>query len=168
MPKIIENLPERLMEAAKRQIAQSGYGALTMRSVARECGVGIGTVYNYYPSKEALVASFMLTDWHQCVQKMHIVSQETESCEPVLACMYEQLQQFAAMYEMIFRDEGAISGFAGGFGQYHTMLRSQLAQPLRKFCRDDYMAEFLAEAMLTWSMEGKEYPLIRDILLRII
>ena len=55
MPKIIENLESKLLEEAKRQIQESGYGAMTIRSVAKGCGVGVGTVYNYFPSKEALL-----------------------------------------------------------------------------------------------------------------
>ena len=45
MPKIIENLEDRLIQEARRQIAESGYGATTIRSVAKGCGVGVGTVY---------------------------------------------------------------------------------------------------------------------------
>ena len=44
MPKIIQNLENRLIEEAKKQIRESGYGALTIRSVAKACGVGVGTV----------------------------------------------------------------------------------------------------------------------------
>ena len=44
MPKIIENLPQRLTEEARRQIEQSGFSAMTIRSVAKGCGVGVGTV----------------------------------------------------------------------------------------------------------------------------
>ena len=64
MPKIIENLRVRLMEEAKRQIAESGYAFMTMRSVAKGCGVGIGTVYNYFASKNALLAAYLLEDWN--------------------------------------------------------------------------------------------------------
>ena len=46
MPKIIENVREQLLTEAKRQIAENGYSATTIRSVAGACGLGIGTVYN--------------------------------------------------------------------------------------------------------------------------
>ena len=52
MPKIIENLKDRLIAEAEKQIAESGYGAVTIRSVAKACGVGVGTVYNYFPSSK--------------------------------------------------------------------------------------------------------------------
>ena len=67
MPKIIENLESRLMEEARKQIEESGYDAVTIRSVAKGCGVGIGTVYNYFPSKDDLLAAFMLADWKVCL-----------------------------------------------------------------------------------------------------
>ena len=50
MPKIIENLKDRLIAEAEKQIEESGYGAVTIRSVAKACGVGVGTVYNYFSS----------------------------------------------------------------------------------------------------------------------
>ena len=55
MPKIIENLREKLVLEARHQVEELGYGALTIRSVAAACGVGVGTVYNYFPSKEAFI-----------------------------------------------------------------------------------------------------------------
>ncbi len=48
MPKIIENLRERLLAEAKRQVMESGYANTTVRSIAKACGVGTGTVYNYF------------------------------------------------------------------------------------------------------------------------
>ena len=41
MPKIIEDLETRLLTEAKRQIKELGYGAMTVRSVAKACGVGV-------------------------------------------------------------------------------------------------------------------------------
>ena len=46
MPKIIENLRERLLVEARLQVNQLGYGQITVRGIASACGVGVGTVYN--------------------------------------------------------------------------------------------------------------------------
>lgn len=157
MPKIIENLQTRLIEEAKRQIRQSGYGAMTIRSVASACGVGVGTVYNYFPSKDELVASFMLADWKICMEQISLAGESHSEPEPVLRCIHEQLLAYSQRYQMIFRDEAAAVNFAGGFSRYHALLRGQLAEPIRKFTLDDFSAQFIAEALLTWTMAEKEF-----------
>lgn len=157
MPKIIENLPERLAEEARRQIAESGYSTMTIRSVAKACHVGVGTVYNYYPSKEALVATFMLSDWKVCVAYIHRCAEESQSPETVLRLIHEKLLEFMEQYDPIFRDESAAVCYTGSTSKYHSILRSQLAAPIRAFCRDDFTAQFIAESMLTWTVAGKPF-----------
>jgi len=133
MPKIIENLEKKLIEEAKRQIEESGYDAMTIRSIAKACEVGVVTVYNYFPSKEALIATHLLEDWNKCVTAITAVSTYSDTPRPVVLCIYDQLTAFAQRHMAIFRDEGASATFAGSFSKYHGMLRSQLAAPLRKF-----------------------------------
>ena len=157
MPKIIENLEKRLIAEAKRQIAESGYGATTIRSVAKGCNVGVGTVYNYFPSKDALLATYMLEDWQKCVTAINAVSTYSQTPENVVRCICDQLCQYAQRHQAIFRDDAAAAAFHGSFSRYHRLLRDQLAQPLRKFCSGDFAAEFIAEALLTWTMAGKSF-----------
>lgn len=164
MPKIIKNLERKLLEEAKRQVDTLGYSATTIRSVASACGVGVGTVYNYYPSKDALLAAYLLEDWQQCVTAINAVGQYSETPLPVAACIYDQLQAYSARHRAVFRDEAAHPSFAGAFSRYHAMLREQLAQPLRKFCQSGFEAQFAAESLLCWTMAGKPFDEIYSIL----
>ena len=164
MPKIIENLKDRLIAEAEKQIEESGYGAVTIRSVAKACGVGVGTVYNYFPSKETLIATHLLVDWKMCVDTITRTAESATDPKPVLQCVYRQLVDFADRHQAIFRDEAAAASFTGSFGTYHGVLRQQLAQPLRKFCSSDFTADFLAEALLTWTMEQKSFDEIYGIM----
>ena len=164
MPKIIENLKDRLIAEAEKQLEESGYGAITIRSVAKACGVGVGTVYNYFPSKEALIATHLLADWKVCVDTITRTAESATDPKSVLQCVYQQLVCFADRHQAIFRDEAAAASFAGSFSQYHDRLRSQLASPLRKFCDSDFTAQFVAESLLTWSMAGKSFDAIYEIL----
>src|SRR5438309_958327 len=46
-----------IVEAAARLLMRSGYEGLTTNHVAEEAGVGIASVYEYYPNKHAIVAA---------------------------------------------------------------------------------------------------------------
>lgn len=157
MPKIIENLENKLIEEAKRQIQQVGYGTVTIRSIAKACGVGVGTVYNYFSSKDELLASYILSDWNTCISTIGEVNKYASDPEPVARCIYEQLCAFAQRHAGVFRDAAASVAFSGSFSHYHAMLRAQLAEPMRKFCEDDFTAQFIAEALLVWTMAGKGF-----------
>ena len=168
MPKIIKNLESKLLTEARRQIEELGYGAVTIRSVAAACGVGVGTVYNYYSSKDQLLATYMLEDWNQCVTAINAVSNYSDTPKPVVRCIYDQLLAYAQRHQSIFRDQTALTAFAGFSGNYHRLLRSQIAAPLQKFCESDFSADFTAEALLTWTMAGTDfdvlYPMIQKLL----
>lgn len=164
MPKIIKNLESKLIAEAQKQILAQGYGAVTIRSVANACGVGVGTVYNYFSSKEELLATYLLDDWNNCVTAIDAVSRYSDSPASVARCIYDQLSAYALRHQVIFRDEAAYSSFAASFGRYHTMLRGQLSAPLRKFCDSDFASDFIAESLLAWTMAGKTFDEIYGIL----
>ena len=164
MPKIIENVKQKLMDETRRQIAECGYDAVTVRSVAKACEIGIGTVYNYFPSKDALIAAYMLSDWNECISSIELVSNVVASPEPVSFCIYNQLIQFAQKHQDIIQNKSAVSSFHNSSSRYHGMLRQQLAKPLERFCENMFTAEFIAEAFLTWTFENKSFDEIWNIL----
>ncbi len=56
MPKIVDHdlYRKELLSKCFTLFAQKGYAALTMRQIAQDLGVSTGTLYHYFPSKEAL------------------------------------------------------------------------------------------------------------------
>ena len=54
MPKLLDNIKEKAIEEARREMLSDGYRAMTIRRVAKELGIATGTLYNYFPSKEYL------------------------------------------------------------------------------------------------------------------
>jgi len=167
MPKIIENLENKLIEEARKQLDSQGYAAVTIRSVAAACGVGVGTVYNYFPSKDALLAAYILQDWNNRIHAVGAIIADAQTPECVLRCIYNQLRSFTDKFQHIICDPEAREGFAPSYSRYHGLLRGQLAMPIRKFCESDFAAEFAAEAMLTWAMSGKSFEEIYEILGRV-
>jgi AcrR family transcriptional regulator len=56
-PRHPKNLPDRILDAADRLLARSGYQRMTIDDLAREVGIGKGTVYLHFRSKEEIVLS---------------------------------------------------------------------------------------------------------------
>lgn len=56
MPKIVdhEQYRKELLGKCFDLFAEKGYGAITMRQIAQSLGVSTGTLYHYFPSKQAL------------------------------------------------------------------------------------------------------------------
>lgn len=174
MPKIIENLREKLLIEAKRQVFENGYSAMTIRSVASACEIGVGTVYNYFESKDVLIASFMKDDWEMCMETIQLSSVQNSKIEPVLRCIFCELKVFIEKYNILFDDKNAKENFIGRFQMAHKMLRQQIKKPLIKYCgkqekvSPEFLAEFLAESMLSWVVSDRSYEEISSILLQLI
>ena len=54
---IREDIRDLILDAAGQLLARFGYGKMTMDDLAREVGIGKGTLYLHFPSKEEVVLS---------------------------------------------------------------------------------------------------------------
>ena len=63
MPKLSENAVERkkgrIEDAAKQLFIRQGFHATSMRNIAARAGTSLGNLYNYYPTKEAILGSII-------------------------------------------------------------------------------------------------------------
>lgn len=172
MPKIIPNVREQLLAEAKKQISEQGYGKTTIRSVANACNLGVGTVYNYFPSKDMLIASFMAEDWICCLAR--IEHPETMEPEQVLRGIYDVLVEFTSRYGTLFADRDAEKSFAASFAERHKILRDQLVEKIFPLCEHlsdgdkGFFAQHIAESLLTWTAAGvsfeKQYSVVKKII----
>ncbi len=166
MPKKIENARERLLEEAKQLLEREGYEKLTMRSVATAAGLGLGTAYNYFPSKNILIAHFMLEDWQACLSKMYACN--SFGIEHV-AFVYACLEEFVHAHEKLFSDSTAKKNYVSAASDFHKPLRAQVAAVLLSDCENDgFLSEFVAESLLRWLMEGASFETLQPILKKLI
>lgn len=172
MPKIIENVREQLLNEAKKQVVEKGYGKTTIRSVAKSCGLGTGTVYNYFPSKDMLIASFLAEDWKECL--CQIEPHTSNELGDVVKSIYDSLVSFMEKHRVLFRDSDAIKVYAVAFSVRHKQLRGQLAKYLKPVCANvpvkdgEFLAEWIAESLLTWTVAGKSFEEQYEIIKQII
>lgn len=77
MPKIYDDLRQNIIKSAKRIIIKYGYRKLNMRDVAKETGVAVGTIYNYFPTRDALISELMFEYWKEFIASVQSI-QESE------------------------------------------------------------------------------------------
>ncbi|MDM8245619.1 TetR/AcrR family transcriptional regulator [Collinsella tanakaei] len=54
---------DEIARVAYERARSDGLAALSIRSIARECGVAVGTIYNYFPDKATLVTKVIELFW---------------------------------------------------------------------------------------------------------
>lgn len=170
MPKIIENARGMLLDEARRQIQEQGYENVTIRSIAKGCSLGLGTFYNYFKSKDMLIATFLLEDWQERIKRITDKSREVRDPMVVVKYIHDELREFMTNNKDIFTSPEAIKTFNNSVSGYHKMLRNQIAEPIRLACATagyeecDFLSEFVAEATLTWTVGKKSFEELSPML----
>ena len=160
MPKIIENIRERILEEAQNQLHTNGYAKTTIRSVASACGIGVGTVYNYFPSKDIMLSAFMLDDWHECIASIEKL--DTNDFDNFFIGINQAIGEFVRKYEFLFKDPDAAAPFVSAFSDKHIRLRQQIAGYIapvfatqaKNFNDETFLSNHVAESMIVWIMSG--------------
>lgn len=82
MPKIIENIEENIFNAVIKLISQHGYNSTNMKMIAKEAGIAVGTLYNYYSDKEELTTTVIYKSW---LDTLRVLDEITKEKDDVLA-----------------------------------------------------------------------------------
>jgi AcrR family transcriptional regulator len=87
---------QRVLVAALELGADGGYDAVQMRDVASRAGVALGTVYRYFPSKDALLAAAMV-EWMEDLERR--VTERGPSGATTAARVYDVLRRAVTTME---------------------------------------------------------------------
>lgn len=124
-----------LLGASRAIAVQSGVQAITIRAVAERCGVAVGSVYHYFPSKLELVSCTVANIWSD-------IFHAAGPCGPFddfLACvrwLFQSIQAGSARYP------GFLTGHATAFsGEERSAGRAAMAE------RTDHVRQGLLQAL---------------------
>lgn len=95
MPKTLTNVKEDILAVTRQMIKESGYSELNIRNIAARCGVAVGTVYNYYSSKDEIITEILLTEWNLMLRRID-QSSKASTYSPIdrLETIYKELNNF--------------------------------------------------------------------------
>jgi len=111
---ITEYRQKQILDAALSVFSKKGYGEATIPDIAREAGVAVGTIYNYYESKRdllvSLVETFIITEPLKELLKQSRKTKVDEKTfirsiiENRLTFGFGNLDKFLFLYTEILRD----------------------------------------------------------------
>lgn len=91
-----------IINAAYAYASNEGLAALSIRAIAKQCSVSVGTIYNYFPDKAALITEVITKFWRDVAfsenTRTCLRYQEGENllvfCERLFSVMNQALEQF--------------------------------------------------------------------------
>ena len=92
---------EEILKVSCGIVAKKGIAAVNMRTVASECGIALGSLYNYFSSKSELLSATIEAVWKDIFQ----MGKTLEKCENIveyLNLLFEGVENSRSRYPKIF------------------------------------------------------------------
>lgn len=91
---------EELLKAAAEIAHKEGLSKVTIRGVAAACGVAVGSIYNYFPTKGDLVFAIIEDFWRRAIHSgMQMEAAEKEGFLPFFHSLYSRFATYLSAFE---------------------------------------------------------------------
>lgn len=102
MPKILQNPREKILKEGYALLEEKGYRSFSMRELANRCEIGLGTVYNYFENKMAIVGEIFNVTWSEIIENLKTVKDKDISFEEKIKLIYLGLEKFLVYHKEVF------------------------------------------------------------------
>jgi AcrR family transcriptional regulator len=125
-----------ILEAASRVLVRHGAYRFTTARVAEAAGVSVGSLYQYFPNKEAILFQLQADEWRQTMGQLEHILGDNKTPPP---------QRLRAAVRTFFRSECDEAAFRGALEEAAPLYREvpeakahaeEGRQLVRKFMRD--------------------------------
>ena len=170
-----------IAEAAYALAEERGLAGLGIRSVAEACGVSVGTIYNYFPTKDDLLVEVIGTFWQRAFHEDLCLIVEGERFDAFVSRVYAAMSSALAAFRSDWlpqisalsiqgRDEGKMRESAT-FDHIRAGMRGVLeadaqADPARAGVEADELVAFALESMIAGLCAGEPDCRVLSALLR--
>ena len=90
---------EQLLAAAKEIAYGQGLSQVNIRAVASKCGVAVGSIYNYFPTKADLIAAVIEDFWRQAAHMESCVPGPGELFPAYVGRLYSELRRNLSAFQ---------------------------------------------------------------------
>ena len=142
-------MKDNILDATERLLVRYGYAKMTMEDLAREAGIGKGTIYLHFPSKEEVVLSRIDRVIERLLAELRTIAASQETHPERLRMML--------VTRVLFRFDRA-RGYAESMDEMLTAIRAGLlARREKHFAAEaDVFAELLEEGKRAGAFSFKD------------
>lgn len=164
MPKIIPDLEKRILDAARARLRAGEEIGFSMRSIAAECGISPGSIYNYHKDKVSLIAAVMLDDWNKTIEKMNLCARTAARFHKGMDELRVILRTFICRYRRVWHTFDNGTGTEETQNSRHSELMNGIVKPvavlLNRFGspQDEGIARLLSETLLAAALHNDISP----------
>ena len=94
MRKINEETRQLILKSAREILATEGVENLNIRKLAINCNIGLGTLYNYYKSKQELIREIVQNQYNDIFERLKIQLSNEDDTYKKLKMVFESLRNF--------------------------------------------------------------------------
>ncbi len=151
---------------------------MSLRGVARQCNIAVGTIYNYYPSKLALIVAIMLDDWTEQTEKILKACANAKNAEDGIKSIFFNLREFVLLYQVVWNMSMHIKEVREEMlndRSRRQILIEQLVAVIRTLLErfeisyDSFLLHFIATSLLTYIVEPDfDYEQLNEVFKKIL
>jgi len=165
------NKDELIRQAAIRVFAREGFHQARMETIAHEAGVAVGTIYNYFDSKEKVLLSIFKAEFEE---RVHFYKELRESglsipeqIQRILQAHFSLLSERKELAQLLLRERFNLSkGFKSKvldlyremLQQIEVVIREGVEQGRVRSCNPRIIAPALLGVVQSISACGMLYP----------
>lgn len=102
LSRIIENPRELILNEAKKMLYNEGYSRVSIRRIAKECGIAVGTIYNYFPTKKDMIIEMMTSYWEEFFYDIESIISSNEDFYIKLNKIFDILSAFIKRFKEVW------------------------------------------------------------------
>ncbi len=104
---------EEILQISRKIASEKGLKALNMRTVAGECGIALGTLYNYFSDKEELLISTISSLWQDLFQLSPQDNQKNPLFTEYVETLFGNVRERISEYPDFFTTHSAVIANSG-------------------------------------------------------
>lgn len=175
-----EETKKKIIAVAMDLFERQGFDKTSMEQIADEADIAKGTLYNYFPAKEAIISEYIQRSVREREPKVQLLIESLPDTRSRLIGLFDKASEWAVLHKDIMqkytyyrfqnlpnsiKDQSQRSGFENTLAR--IIGAGQEAGEIRPDMSDEVMARYLevlhSMVVLSWLAEPDRFPLKKSL-----